>query len=99
MRLLSQQLDAIRLIAHELAGADARIWLFGSRLDDAARGGDVDLLVDSERSVDHPALLAASLSARISLCLQGRKVDVLIAAPNLAVLPILTVAREEGQAL
>jgi predicted nucleotidyltransferase len=62
-------------------------------------GGDVDLLVDSERSVDHPALLAASLSARISRCLQGRKVDVLIAAPNLAVLPIHTVAREEGQAL
>jgi hypothetical protein len=31
--------------------------------------------------------------------LQGRKVDVLIAAPNLAVLPIHTVAREEGQAL
>ncbi len=43
--------------------------------------------------------LAASLSARISRCLQGRKVDVLIAAPNLAVLPIHTVAREEGQAL
>jgi hypothetical protein len=25
MRLLSQQLDAIRLISHELAGADARV--------------------------------------------------------------------------
>jgi hypothetical protein len=44
-------------------------------------------------------LLAASLSARISRCLQGQKVDVLITAPNLAVLPIHVVAREEGQAL
>lgn len=97
MRLLSQQIDAIRFVTQELAGADARVRLFGSRLDPAIKGGDVDLLVELNHPVEHPAVLAASLSARISRRLQGRKVDVLLSAPNLAVLPIHLLAREEGQ--
>lgn len=97
MRLLPQQIDAIRCVTRELAGADARVQLFGSRLDPARKGGDVDLLVELNQPVEHPAVLSASLSARISRRLNGRKVDVLLSAPNLAVLPIHLMARKEGQ--
>lgn len=35
----------VRQLRQQL-GADSRVWLFGSRLDDSRRGGDVDLLVE-----------------------------------------------------
>ncbi|MBS4098183.1 MAG: nucleotidyltransferase domain-containing protein [Sulfuricella sp.] len=99
MRLTEQQIQTIRLSTAELAGAQARVRLFGSRLDNAARGGDVDLLVEVDEPVDNPALLAARLAARISWAMAGRKVDVLICAPNLARLPIHEMALKEGRLL
>jgi uncharacterized protein len=47
MRLTESEVAAIR---EEVARLDpkAEIYLFGSRVDDAARGGDVDLLVISD---------------------------------------------------
>jgi predicted nucleotidyltransferase len=96
MRLTEEQTVAIRRIVGEEAGDDCVVRVFGSRLDDAARGGDVDLLVQANHAVERPALLAARLSARLSRALRGRRVDVLLAAPNLAVLPIHTIAERDG---
>ncbi|MCG5536384.1 nucleotidyltransferase domain-containing protein [Ectothiorhodospira mobilis] len=96
MRLSPEQQAAIRRIVADVAGSDARVRLFGSRLDDSARGGDVDLFVTLERPVEQPALVSAQLSARISRHLQGRRVDVILSAPNLRTLPIHDVARREG---
>ncbi|SFM31693.1 Nucleotidyltransferase domain-containing protein [Ectothiorhodospira mobilis] len=96
MRLSPEQQAAIRRIVADVAGSDAQVRLFGSRLDDSARGGDVDLFVTLERPVEQPALVSAQLSARISRHLQGRRVDVILSAPNLRTLPIHDVARREG---
>ncbi|MGA8513587.1 MAG: nucleotidyltransferase domain-containing protein, partial [Burkholderiaceae bacterium] len=74
----------------------ARVSLFGSRVRDDARGGDVDLLLEVDSAVDEPAQLAARLAAMVSRSMQGRKVDVLIKAPNLLHLPIHTVALAQG---
>jgi len=88
MRLTPEQIDLIRAIVAELAGSDANVRLFGSRIDDSARGGDVDLLVELPHPVEAPAPLAARIAGRISRAMQGRKVDVLLLAPNLKRLPI-----------
>jgi predicted nucleotidyltransferase len=99
MRLTDDQAQAIKQIADQIAGARARVRVFGSRLDDASRGGDLDLMLELPDPVDNPALLAARLSARVSRLMHGRRVDVVIAAPNLVRLPIHDVAFAEGKAL
>ena len=96
MRLTDQQAEAIAQLAHEMAGERAQVRVFGSRLDDQVRGGDLDLLLELPEAVPNPALLAARFSARVSRTLHGRRVDVLLAAPNLKRLAIHDLAFGEG---
>ncbi|KEZ78815.1 nucleotidyltransferase domain-containing protein [Salinisphaera hydrothermalis] len=97
MRLSSEQASAIRrIIAEESEQRPAQVRLFGSRLDDNRRGGDLDLLVKLDNPVAHPAWLAARLEARISRFLEGRDVDVLLSAPNLRHAGIHQIAERDG---
>lgn len=99
MRLTESQIEAIRQLTHQVVGQGARVRVFGSRLDDAARGGDLDLMLELTESVDNPALIAARMSALVSRVMHGRKVDVLLSAPNLMRLPIHDIAYAEGRLL
>lgn len=46
MRLSPDQISIIKRTAAELFGSEARVWLFGSRVDDSQKGGDINLLVE-----------------------------------------------------
>lgn len=99
MRLTDHQVKAITQLAHEIAGERVQVRVFGSRLDDDARGGDLDLMLELSEPAANPALLAARFSARVTRLIQGRKVDVLLAAPNLKRLSIHDIAFKEGKVL
>lgn len=99
MRLTNAQIQAIRQAAQEITGDKFSVRVFGSRLDDAARGGDLDLMLELVEPVDNPALMAAKMSAQVSRAMHGRKVDVVLIAPNLKRLPIHDIAYKEGQLL
>ena len=47
MRLSPEQTRVILQCVRQQFGVDAGVMLFGSRLDDGARGGDIDLLAES----------------------------------------------------
>ena len=96
MRLSPEQISAIRASARQLAGEGARVWLFGSRVRDDERGGDVDLLLELDEPVAEPAQLSSRMAAQVSRNMYGRKVDVLIKAPNLLHLPVHSIALAEG---
>lgn len=96
MRLSIEQVAAIRKDVSLIVGDAARVWLFGSRVRDDARGGDIDLLLELNEPVAEPAQLSARLAARVSRSMYGRKVDVLLQAPNLLRLPIHAIALAEG---
>ena len=96
MRITTEQRNSIIVLTAEIAGAEADVFLFGSRTDDDKRGGDVDLLVELAYEVQNPAWLAATLSSGISRIMEGRKVDVVLSAPNLKHLPIHEAAKANG---
>lgn len=96
MRLTTQQKTMIKQVVLELCSADTNVFLFGSRLDDNKKGGDIDLLIQIEHEVTNPALLAAQIQAKVMRQIGEQKIDVLLMAPNLTHFPIHDVAFEQG---
>jgi predicted nucleotidyltransferase len=99
MRLTPAQIDAIKSTAQAVLGECVQVTVFGSRVDDAAKGGDVDLMVEVNQVLLEPALVAARIASRVSRAMHGRKVDVLLKAPNLLDQPIHRIAAQQGIAL
>ena len=99
MRLSTYAGSTIRQTVHSVLGPDAKVCLFGSRTDDSAKGGDIDLLVESDTAVEQPVLVAARIGALLQRALGDQRIDVLIAAPNVPEQTIHRVARASGIAL
>ncbi len=99
MRISQKHHLQIKYLALEIFGEDSTVLLFGSRVDDSKKGGDVDLLVETRHAIKNPALLSARFSARVSRLMNGRKVDVILAAPNVRELSIHKQARSSGMPL
>ena len=96
MRITPQQALQIKQTIHQVFGEQASVWLFGSRVDDQARGGDVDLFVKTSMPLDNPAVLAAKAAVAVMKLQQGRKVDVVVQAPNSTPQPIFDIAVKTG---
>jgi predicted nucleotidyltransferase len=98
MRLTPDQQSAIRTIAAETFGDEASVWLFGSRLDDNKRGGDIDLLIETNQS-DVAAIVRAELAflTKLQMKLGEQKIDVLVDYPTRHFSPpIFTIAKQTG---
>jgi predicted nucleotidyltransferase len=95
MRLTTKQQQDIKEIVTNI-DSSAKVYLFGSRADDSKKGGDVDLLVQLDHDAEEPAMLGARVSTRVSRGMWGRKVDVVLDAPNLKRQSIHKVALATG---
>jgi predicted nucleotidyltransferase len=97
MRLSSAQVEAIKQETEYFFGAQAEVWLFGSRVDDAAKGGDVDLYVCSGVS-DAANLTEArfAILARLKRRIGDRKIDLVLQREGGDVLPVYALARQQG---
>jgi predicted nucleotidyltransferase len=101
MRLSSHDRLAIQRATAEVAGTDARVYLFGSRTRDDLRGGDIDLLVElpAPRSTDERLQVSVRTAARLQRLIGERKIDVLVADPLTPETPLLRAAREQAIAV
>jgi predicted nucleotidyltransferase len=93
MRLNRDQIATIRQVLQDIAGEDARAIVFGSRLRDDAKGGDLDLLVESDFG------LGLLQRARIKLALEtqlGLPVDVIALQRGKEPAPFQRIAMESG---
>ena len=96
MRLNTDQIQAIRYAATTTFGDDAAVWLFGSRVDDAKKGGDIDLLVrPAPIAADQPFAKKIRMLTLLERLLGERKIDLVIEQPNDS-RPIVTVAHTTG---
>jgi predicted nucleotidyltransferase len=92
MRLTPDQAEAIRSSIRLHLGEQSRIWLFGSRVDDQRRGGDVDLYVEPE---SQPTLMDR-LRCKVALAdALDLNVDLVVQQPGRD-LPIYRIARRHG---
>ena len=94
MRLTRQQAEAIRQAAHQAFGVGTDVWLFGSRVDDNKRGGDIDLLLRPQQP-DQAMTRKLKLLRLLEQQLGERKIDILIETPD-DPRPIVRVARATG---
>ncbi len=99
MRLLPIHIQSIRQIVHGMLGDSATIMLFGSRLDDHACGGDVDLLIHVDHTLSNTAFTAALLAVQLERKLDGRRVDVILRTSASSHQAIDDVAKITGVAL
>ncbi len=74
------------------------VWLFESRVDDSQRGGDIDLLIETEQvDVDVIARTEIALLTKIQMKMGEQKIDVLLDYPSRKKRPpILNIARQTG---
>jgi predicted nucleotidyltransferase len=52
MRLSGSQIQCIKNTALAIFGQKTKVYLFGSRLDDTKKGGDIDLLIKPHQIFD-----------------------------------------------
>ena len=62
--------------AKEVFGKEVGVWLFGSRVNPHARGGDIDLYIESPEGYNAEKLL--KFLAKLHMRIGNRKVDVVL---------------------
>lgn len=99
MRISAEQHQIIVQAVHQFFGQTGSVRLFGSRVDDQRKGGDLDLLVELPRLPLDAPWQAARLEARLQQLLGEQKIDVILAGPENAAWPIVQEASRTGISL
>lgn len=96
MRLTETQQTIIRT-ACEQHFPDGQCWLFGSRVDDNKRGGDIDLYIETSE-IDVTNVVNAKLAFLVTLTRQlgEQKIDVVVHRANSELLSIHQIAKQTG---
>jgi len=96
MRLSVQQRRIITRVVSRFAGEAAEVYLFGSRLNDQARGGDVDILIETDRQLSRIDRGRIKMELERSL---GLPVDILVHVRHTEPTPFQTIARAHAARL
>jgi len=91
--------DQARIVREEVArtfGPDAEVRLFGSRTDDTARGGDIDLYIEADGEPHALLDRELRLHARLMRRLGERRIDIIVHPRGRPPRPIDDHARRTG---
>ena len=97
MRFSEKSVHAVKDAVHAAFPGQSKVFLFGSRVYDNKRGGDIDLLVVSD--LHRSAMEAAKIRAvvKIQMALGDQKIDMVVTAdPHLDLRPVVREALRNG---
>ncbi|MDF9392791.1 nucleotidyltransferase domain-containing protein [Methylococcus capsulatus] len=96
MRLTPVQIQTTKTTVNRVLGVPNRIWLFGSRADDSQRGGDIDLLIETDAVLPNRAEALCRLHGALIMALGDRKLDIVLKDARTEEAPIFEIARRTG---
>lgn len=96
MRLADEQRRVIKDAVARLTGYNSRVWLFGSRVDDEQRGGDIDLLVETDDVIPNRVKMLCRIEGALAMALGDRKIDILLKDARTPEASVFDVARRRG---
>lgn len=96
VRLSAVEIAAIQKSVKALLGDDASIYLFGSRARGDAKGGDIDLLVETKKSLPNRVVSACRLTSELQMRLGDQKIDLILIDATTPLQPIHEIARQTG---
>lgn len=99
MRLTDEQRQAIREEVQRHFGAHAQAFLFGSRVRDDLRGGDIDLYIEADAGAEDALSRELKLYAALQRRLGEQRIDLVVHRANSPLRPIDLEVRETGIAL
>ncbi|MEJ5227060.1 hypothetical protein [Thermodesulfovibrio sp.] len=96
MRLDENTLKTIKKLAEQYFGKYCEVRIFGSRVDDTQKGGDIDIYIKTDLNVDILERKASFL-AELKMTIGDQKIDLLVERnDNPEKSPIYETARTTG---
>ena len=94
MRISEQEKTKIINTAKKIFGKNCKVYLFGSRVFDNKRGGDIDIYIEADKHVSSEDKI--KFLTKLELAGIQRKVDLLVKTPFSAHKNIYNTAKKEG---
>ncbi|GAQ94208.1 hypothetical protein TAGGR_1387 [Thermodesulfovibrio aggregans] len=96
MRLSEEVLSKIKTLANKHFGESCEVRIFGSRIDNSKRGGDIDIYIKTD-SKENLIELKAKFLAELKMTIGDQKIDLLVESKDKPEEnPVYEVARTTG---
>lgn len=98
MRLSLQYINEIKQAANDIWGNHTSVILFGSRIDDTKKGGDIDLLIQTDKNLDTKNIVRNKIKflSRLDVRLGEQKIDLIVLSEKNQHLGIIKTALSTG---
>lgn len=78
MRIDQHEISTIKCLAEKHFGSGTKVYLFGSRVDDDKKGGDIDLFITNKNSTKLTLASKIDFLADLKSIIGNQKIDVVL---------------------
>jgi predicted nucleotidyltransferase len=78
MRITENEISTIKNLAQKIFGQGTLVYLFGSRVDNDKKGGDIDLFITNKEKTNLTILKKIEFLAELKLIIGEQKIDVIL---------------------